>query len=173
MKTLKQKKEELGKLKNKLSKSKLTIFTSFARAGEKGLNVKEMQVLKKGLRSVESEYAVEKKTLLDRALRDTSKVKDANSDAKVDVFGYEGSIGVVFGYGQELAAVKSVYEFSRKNPALKLFGAIFGDKLMDGKSLIEFAKLPTREVLIGRILGLMKYPLSAMANVLSQIAKQK
>lgn len=162
MKTFQQKKEELAKLKDKFSKSKLTVFTSFARKGEKGLSVKEMQVLKKNLRGVESEYMVEKKTLLDKAFK-----------GKMDVFDLDGSLGVVFGYGEETAAAKTVYEFSRKNQALKLFGAIFGDKILDNKAFLEFAKLPSREVLIGRIMGLTKYPLSALANVLGEVAKIK
>jgi large subunit ribosomal protein L10 len=162
MKSFTQKKKELAKLKEKLAKSKLTVFTSFSRAGEKGLNVKSMQALKRSLRAVESEYAVEKKTLLDKAL-----------DGKVDIFGYDGSLGVVFGYGEVSAAAKSVYEFSRKNPALKLFSAIFGDKILDNKDLIEFAKLPTKDVMIARFLGLLKYPLSSLANVLGEVAKTK
>lgn len=170
MKSFQQKKEELAKLEEKLSRSKLTIFTSFARSGEKGLKVKEMQALKRSLRSVDSEYVVEKKTLLDKTLQNGKKVK---TSGKIDVFGYDGSLGVVFGYGDQSAAAKSIYEFSKKNPVMKLLGAILGDKIMDGKSLIEFAKLPSREVLIGRILGLMKYPLSSMANILRQVTKQK
>jgi len=169
MKSFKQKKEELIKLKEKLAKSKLTIFTSFSRAGEKGLGVKEMQALKKGLRNVDSEYTVGKKTLLDKAIKEVKKI-DKDS---LDVFKYDGSIGVVFGYGDETAAVKSIYEFSRKNLALKLFGAFYGDKILDTKALIEFAKLPTKEIMIGRFLGLLKYPLSSLANILVQVAKQK
>lgn len=165
MKSFKQKKEELAKLKEKLAKSKMTIFTSFARAGEKGLNVKDMQTLKKNLRKVDSEYVVEKKTLLDKTLKETKK--------SVDIFGFDGSLGIVFNYGEEAAAAKSLYDFSRKNQALKLFGALWGDKVMDSKAFVEFAKLPTKEVLIGRFLGLVKYPLSKLANILGEVAKTK
>jgi len=169
MKSFTQKKLELIKLKDKLAKSKLTVFTSFARAGEKGLSVKNMQTLKRSLRDADSEYIVEKKTLLNKALE--SRKSDLLDG--VNVFDFDGSLGVVFSYGEETAAAKSVYEFSKKNQALKLYGAIFGKKVLDGKGIIEFAKLPSREVLIGRIMGLVKYPLSALANILGQVAKQK
>jgi len=171
MKSLIQKKKELVKLKDKLSKSRITVFTSFAREGEKGLDVVGMQTLKKGLRKVDSDYVVEKKTLLDKAL--DVKNKNADVSGKIDVFSFGGSLGVVFGYGEETAIAKSVYDFSRKNTALKTLGAIMGGKYLDGKAFVEFAKLPSREVLIAKILGLMKYPLSAMANVLGQIAKKE
>jgi large subunit ribosomal protein L10 len=166
MKSKVQKKKELAELKDKLSKSKITIFTSFARAGEKGLKVTDIQALKKDLRAADSEYVVEKKTLLDKAL-----VEDKKGD--IDVFQYEGSLGVVFGYGEETAIAKSVYTFARKNPALKYFGALWNGKFMDLAEFTEFAKLPTREVMIARFLGMLNYPLSGLAAVLNQIALKK
>lgn len=171
MKSFQQKKEELAKLKEKLAKSKLTVFTSFAQKGEKGLNVSDMQTLKKNLRKTDSEYTVGKKTLLDKALK--SKFRNVDMSGEADIFSFDGSLGVVFGYGDEIAAAKSVYDFSRKNKALKLFGALFGSKFIDAKNFIELAKLPGREVLIGRIMGLMKYHVSLLANVLNQVAKDR
>jgi len=165
MKSREQKRKELAKLKDKLSKARITIFTSFAREGEKGLAVGNMQALKKDLRAADSEYLVEKKTLLGKALTEDQK--------NVDVFQYPGSMGMVFGYGDETATAKSIYNFARKNPALKYFGAFWSGKFMDLAEFTEFAKLPGREVLIARLLGMMKYPLSALANILDQIGKKK
>lgn len=165
MKSFTQKKQELANLKNKLSKAKLVILSSFARAGEKGLAVSEMRELKKALRAVEAEYVISKKTLFDKAMKERDK--------SLDVFQYEGSLGVAFGYADELFAAKTVYNFAKKHPALKYFGAIWGDKFLDFVQLTEFAKLPSKEVLISRLLGMMKYPLSALANVLDQISKKK
>jgi len=62
MKSKEQKKKELAGLKDKLAKSKITIFTTFAREGEKGLAVSGMRGLKKDLRAADSEYVVGKKT---------------------------------------------------------------------------------------------------------------
>ena len=56
MKSFEQKKAELIKLKTKLAKAKLVVFTTFARTGEKGLGVKQLAELKKGLRVAEAEY---------------------------------------------------------------------------------------------------------------------
>src|SRR3990167_6849199 len=108
MKSFQQKKEELAKLKEKFSRANITIFTSFAKEGERGLNVGNMRTLKAGLRSVDSEYLVEKKTLLDKALKE--------SKSEVDVFQFQGSLGAAFGYGDEQSAAKSIYNFAKKNP---------------------------------------------------------
>ncbi len=165
MKTKEQKKKELAKLKDGLAKARITIFTSFAREGEKGLTVGNMRALKKNLRTVNSEYVVEKKTLLNKAITESKK--------NIDIFQYPGSMGVVFGYGDEAATAKSLYDFAKKNPALKYFGAYWGGKFMELAEFAEFAKLPAREVLIARFLGMMKYPLSALAVALNQIAGTK
>ncbi len=173
MKSKEQKKKELVELKEKLSKSKITIFTTFAREGERGLAVSGMRTLKKDLRAADSEYVVGKKTLLNKVLAEDKK--------DIDVFQYQGSMGIVFGYGDEMAIAKSVYNFARKNPAMKYFGALWNpsagsgqaSKFMDLAEFTEFAKLPTREVLITRLLGMINYPLSALAATLNQIALKK
>lgn len=178
MKSFKQKQEELAMIKDKLAKSKLTVFTSFARVGEKGLNVSDMRQLKKTLRENDADYLVEKKTLLDLALKnETRKLKELG---EIDVFKYNGSVGVAFGYGDQVGVAKSLYAFSRKFPALKFFGALFGQfntddniKFLNSESFIRLAKLPSREVLLSQFMGLLKHNLSALANVLDQIIKQK
>ncbi len=160
MKTFQQKKEELAKLQEKLSKSKITIFTSFAREGEKGLNVIEMKELKKNLRANEAEYLVGKKTLLNKAL---SNIKNPD---QINVFKFPGSMGVTFGFGEETSVARTLYTFGKKNQALKFFGALFGTRFIDDKQFIELAKMPNREVVLSRVIGMMKYPLSSIVNVL-------
>ena len=70
MKSKTQKQAELKGLKDKLPKSKISVFTSFSKAGEKGLSVAQMTELKRLLRSMKSEYFVTKKTLIDLAVKD-------------------------------------------------------------------------------------------------------
>lgn len=165
MKTFTQKKEVLSKLKDKLAKSKITVFTSFAREGMKGMSVADMRDLKKSLYAMESEYVVEKKTLLNKVLKDSKK--------NVDVSEYQGSLGVVFGYTEETAIAKSVYTFSKKNPSFKYFSALLGSEFLDEAKFTEFAKLPSREVMLGRLVGLLAHPMRSFAIVIDQIAKAK
>ena len=175
-----QKKEELKSLRDKLPKSQITVFTSFARTGEKGLSVAQMTQLKRLLREAKSEYIVTKKTLVEMATKDISK------DIAVDVYGMAGSLGLVVGPAKDGASAeepygiaKRLYEFSRKNPALKFFGALLRQAsdgqaiFIDREQFMEMAKMPSKEVLIGRLLGMMKYPLTGLYVVLSEVAKQK
>lgn len=167
MKSKIQKSQELKSLRSKLPESQITVFTSFARAGEKGLSVAQMTQLKRLLREAKSEYVVTKKTLVEMATKELSK------DAPIDVYGMAGSLGLVVGNEEPYSIAKKIYEFSRKNPALKFFGALVNGAFISKEAFLEMAKMPSKEVLIGRLLGMLTYPLTSFAIVLDQIGKQK
>lgn len=171
MKSKTQKSQDLKKLKDKLPKSKITIFTTFSRAGEKGLSVAQMRELKNSIRD-SADYFVTKKSLIEKSL------KDLNHD-EVDVYDIEGSMGVVFSEGDAYAVSKKLYEFARKNPALQFFGALLRQgyegqaQFLDKEAFLELAKMPSRETLLARLFGMMKYPISGLAIVLNEVAKKK
>lgn len=166
MKSKLQKIDELKKLEEALPKAGITIFTTFAREGEKGLSVSQIQELKRALRALDSSYATAKKTLLDLALKDLKY-------EGVDVYGMQGSVGLVLGDGDSYAVAKKLYEFAKKNQALQFFGAFSAGKFISKEEFISMATLPSREVLLARLFGMMKYPLSALAMVLKQIGDKK
>lgn len=154
----------MKKLKDKLPKSTITVFTTFSRVGEKGLSVAQIRELKKLIQ--DSIYFVTKKSLVEKAL------KDLKYDG-IDVYGIDGSMGLVFSEGDAYAVSKKLYEFAKKNPALQFFGAIFENGFLGKEAFLEIAKMPSREVLIARLLGMMMYPISGLAIVLNEVAKKK
>ena len=175
MKSKTQKKEELKKLMEKIPKSKITVFSTFSRAGEKGLSVAQMSELKKTLRQVDAEYLVLKKTLIAVALKNLKY-------GGVDVFSFDGSVGLVIGPpsaqtggggGDSYAVAKKLYEFSKKNAALQFFGALYENNFIDKDAFMEMAQMPSRETLLARLFGMMKYPISSLAIVLNQIKEQQ
>ncbi len=113
---------------------------------------------------MEGEYFVTKKTLMVRALKGYDGM---------DVYGMGGSLGLVLGYGNPYDIAKKVYEFSRKNQQLEFYGAIFGDVFISREQFLEIAKLPSKEVLIGRLLGMLTYPIRGLAVALSEVAKKQ
>ena len=193
MKSRTKKTEELKLLKGKLPKFDIVIFTSFSKAGEKGLSVAQMTELKRSLRSLGSEYFVTKKTLINLALRDQKYEADAppaptksvgeasevgsptSSERRggLDVYGMDGSVGLVLGGSDSYGVAKSVYNFSKKNPALHFWGAIVDGKFIDTDAFLEMAKMPSREVLLGRLVGMLTYPIRGLAVALSEVAKGK
>lgn len=162
MKTKEQKKEIVKDLSKKLPEAEIVIFTSYSRAGEKGLSVAKMRELKKVLRDLSAEYVVAKKNLIRIAAEQTSLAK------LVDVNSFDGSLGLVVGSpkGDSAALSKNVYDFSKANPAFRVFGATLEQQYLNADSFTVLAKLPSKEVLLGRVVGMMQSPLTGLLNVL-------
>ena len=91
----------------------------------------------------------------------------------IDVFGMEGSVGLVLGGGDPYEISKKLYEFSKKNQALRFFGAFMDGSFLNLERFMEIAKMPSREVLIGRLLGMLTYPVRGLAVVLNEISKKQ
>ena len=171
MKSRTQKSEELKSLKAKLPEAQITVFTSFARAGEKGLSVAQMTELKRLLRGIKSEYVVTKKTIMERALQQVQG--EPKSRESADVYSMDGSLGLVVSQDEPYDLAKKVYEFAKKNTALQFFGALLNGAFISKEQFIEMAQMPSREVLIGRLLGMMKYPITGLYRVMTEITKNK
>ncbi len=166
MKTKAQKKEELKKLEEKLPASAIAVFTTFAKVGEKGLSVAQMQELKRAMRSMDSEYLVAKKSLIGLAAR------HLKYDG-VDVSAMDGSVGIVLGHHDAYAIARKLYEFSKKNQAFQFVGAVMEGAFLAKDKLLEMALMPSRDVLLGRLVGMLTYPMRGLAVALSQIAEKK
>ena len=166
MKTKEQKTEAINALEAALPGATIVVFTTFARAGEPGLSVSALQNLKRSLRQTDATYQVEKKTLIDKALH------DLKYDG-LDVFSMDGSMGLVLARGDVYEATKALYKFAKENPALKLTVAWMDGHIVSHEQLMEMATLPSRDELLARLAGMLKYPLSSLAVVLNEVAKQK
>lgn len=162
MKSKAQKKETVKGLSDKMPEAEMVVFTSYSRAGEKGLSVAKMQELKRALRGMGAEYVVAKKNLI------RISAEQAYLGELVDVNSFEGSVGVVIGpkKGDSAALSKGIYDFAKTNPVFKVYGAILEQKYLNADSFNELAKLPSKEVMIGRVAGMMQYPLTGLTNVL-------
>lgn len=150
----KAKKQEVAKeLVDKFKKAKIAIFSDFH-----GVSVSKSQALRRLLKKEESEFKVSKKTLLDRALKE--------SGADVRAKELQGEIGVAFGYGDEVAPARILWKFSRQNETFKILGGILGGKILSGKEILELAKLPSREIILGQLVGVLASPIRGLETVL-------
>ena len=162
MKTKKQKGEVIKDLSKKLPESDMIVFTSFSQEGEKGLSVAKMRELKRALKKIGAEYVVAKKNLI------RLSVKQSHFEKMVDVDSFGGSVGLALSGkgGDGVALSKNVYEFSRGNPVFRVLGAIFEHHYIDPNGFTALARLPSKEVLISRAVGMVQYPLTSLMNVL-------
>ncbi len=151
----KQQKEALVKnLAEKLKTSKAVVFSDY-----KGLQVKDMTVLRRELRASGVELQVLKKTLISLALKDAG--------IEMDVKKLEGQIAVAVSAGDEVAAAKIIAKAAKANENLKIVGGILGVKELAAEEVNALAKLPGKEELLAKLVGTLNAPISGFANVLA------
>ena len=134
-------------IKEKFDKSKVVILTDY-----KGLTMSQMSKLRKKLRPIDAEYKVFKNTLISRAIKD--KAYDG-----IDPL-LTGSTAILFGYEDQVAPTKVLSEFIKENEKPGIKGGLLDGKVIDTKTITMLAKLPSREVLLGRVVGTMKAPIT-------------
>lgn len=150
----KQKKEEVLKdLGDKFSKYTSAVFVDY-----RGLNVSNMETMRRELRKEGIDLKVVKKTLLHRALE--------NIKINFDIHAFQGQLAVIFGYGDEVMPSRLIHKFTKTFEALKIIGGIFEKALIGPEKIQALATIPGREELLGKIVGSMQAPIGGFVNVL-------
>ncbi len=72
-----------------------------------------------------------------------------------------------------VAAAKILHDFSKSNDKLVIKAGSYAGKPLDKAAVVALANIPTREVLISQLLGVMLAPVSGMARVLAAVAAKK
>ncbi len=87
----------------------------------------------------------------------------------------ENMVGpLIYGFSEDaVAAAKVVADFAKTNDKLVIKGGAYAGKVLDADGVKALAAIPSREVLISQIAGLMKSPIQRMAGVLAALAKHK
>ena len=152
--TRQQKEQVLAELISGFEKAKTVVFSQY-----QGTNVKNMRELRKRLHGANVDFRVAKKTLMLLA------AKKVGFDNIPDAF-MQGPIGLAFGMGDQIAPAKIIHEFGKVAETVKIAGAIFEGKLLNASEAAVIAVLPSREVLLTKLLGSMKAPISGFYGVL-------
>ncbi|MDD5463828.1 MAG: 50S ribosomal protein L10 [Candidatus Moranbacteria bacterium] len=155
MLTKNQKIELVKELTEKIKAAKSTIIVDY-----KGLQVKDSTELKKSLRAAGVEYIVSRKTLFDIAL------KNAGIEG-VSIKKMEGQVALSFSNLDEVAAAKIIDTFAKTNENIKLLGGVLGQQVMDAAEVKALAKIPSKEQLLGQLVGTLNAPISGFVNVLA------
>src|SRR3954447_19867646 len=125
----------------------------------RGLNVKALADLRRQLRPSGGEYKVYKNTLVRFAARDLGAGELESL--------LTGPTAIAFVRGDTAAVAKSLRDFARTNPNLVAKGGLLGTKVLSAADLQGLAALPPRGVLLARLAGPFRAPLSAFAGLLA------
>jgi len=150
-----QKKAQIiDKLQEAFSKCSVGILTNY-----RGLSTPEITILRRRLRESGVEYKVVKNTLARFA------AQRAGRDDLVSSF--EGPVAIAFGYGDITEPAKILADYIRTSKAsLSIEGGFLSDRLLTGGDVMTLSALPSRELLLARVVGRMQSPISALAGCL-------
>ena len=152
-KTKQQKLEILKELEKNLQKQVSLVFINY-----KGLSARDLVDFRQELRGNEAQMMVVKKTLLQKALREKG--------IETDIKRMEGQLGVVFAYGDPIAAIKNTHTFARAHESLQILGGYFENEIQNAAVMLEIASLPDKEELLAHLVGAMASPITGLVSVL-------
>jgi large subunit ribosomal protein L10 len=130
----------------------------------RGITVADMTKLRSTARSNGVTLAVLKNTLARRAV--AGSAFDVVSGQMTGPLIYSFSVDAV-------AAAKVVAEFAKTNDKLVIRAGAYGGKVLDVNGVKQLASIPSKEVLLAQLLGLMQSPISRTARVLAALADQR
>ena len=153
MPTRQEKELLLQEVREKLSGCKVAIMADY-----RGLNVAAMTKLRRRLREKGSELKVVKNTLTLKAARDLGF-------EGLDPY-LEGPTAIAFSQEDLVAPAKVLTDFVKEFKILEIKGGLLEGKVIDISAVKNLAELPSREVLLTKVLGGMQSPMYGFAGVL-------
>jgi large subunit ribosomal protein L10 len=137
---------------------------TLALAEYRGLTVEHLNVLRKQARDKGVYLHVLKNTLARRAVAGTPF--EVASGAMVGP--------LIYGFSEDaVAAAKVIADFAKGNDKLIVKAGAYAGKVLDANGVKALAAIPSKEVLLSQLLGLMQSPVSRMARVLAAIAEKR
>ena len=137
---------------------------TLALAEYRGLTVEHLNTLRKQARDKGVYLHVLKNTLARRAVAGTKF--EVAADAMVGP--------LIYGFSEDaVAAAKVISDFAKGNDKLIVKAGAYAGKALNAEGVKALAAIPTKEVLLAQLLGLMQSPISRMARVLAAIAEKR
>lgn len=125
-----------------------------------GLSVAKTSELRKRLKGANAKVQVVKNRVFKHVLKDAG-VSGMDPQLK-------GASAMVFGSGDPVAAAKILKDFIKENekPTIKV-GTLQGS-LLSAKDVEALAAMPSREIMLGKVVGTIAAPMSQLVGVLNQ-----
>ena len=130
-----------------------------------GINVENDTALRKELRENNVHYKVYKNTMTNFAFKGT------DFEPLCDLL--EGPNALAVSKDDATAPARIISKYFKKAPMLKMIGGVVEGKFYDEKAVAALAAVPSREELLGKLLGSIQSPVANLARVLNQIAEAK
>ncbi len=151
-----QKIKVVEKLRESIVKQKAMVFVNFSK-----LKVQDTEILREKLSNIEAKFIVAKKTLAELAFTE-EKIDFPKEDIN-------NELGIVFGFEDEIAPAKAIYDFSKKQENLQIIGGYMKGKdkyeFLPAQEVIVLAQLPSKNELFASLLNTLFAPIDNFVYV--------
>ena len=149
---LEKKKQIVEEIKDKVERAKSLIFIDYC-----GINVNNDMKMRREFRKANCDYKVYKNRLVLRAFNE------------LGIQGYEDklqrTLAVAFSYDDEVSAAKVAKNALADNPTISIKFGLVDKQFIDENGVKAFAELPSREVLVAKLLGMLNAPATQLCQV--------
>ena len=159
MAKVEQKKVIVDEIKQKLAKASSVVVVN-----ARGLTVEQDTILRKSLREAGVDYKVYKNTMVRFAIKDTQF-------EGLEPY-LEGPSTFAFSYEDATAAASILSKTAKEVKVLEFKAGVVEGITYDAEGMKAIAEIPSREVLLSKLLGSFKSPVSSFARVIKQIAEK-
>lgn len=153
-KTRQQKEETIAQLVDHIKNAKSVVLANF-----QGLTVSDTDALRSECRTAGITCVASKKTLVKRALSDAGLT--------VDTKAFKGSIAVFASTEDEVAPAQIVAKFAKDHELVTFFGGVLESAFISAEEVAALSKLPSKQQLLGQLVGTLNAPVSGFVNVLA------
>ncbi len=157
---LEAKKVLVEEIKEKLQKAKTVVFVDY-----RGMTVADDTKMRAEFRKAGAEYRVYKNRLVLRALNELGYTGCESY--------LEGTNAVAFGYEDEVAPAKIVADAATETCAFPIKFGIYNNAVVDANVIKKLASIPSREVLIAQLVGMLSAPMRNLAVAIKAIADKQ
>ena len=146
----------VDEVRERLGESSASVVTEY-----RGLTVAAMAELRRTLRASGGDFKVFKNTLVRRAIEGGDHAGLADH--------LVGPTAITFVSGDVSAVAKALKDFAKTNPALIIKGGVLDGKSLSDKDLKALADLPSRDVLLSQLAGLIASPMQQLASLFKAV----
>lgn len=146
--------QAIDRIQEKLSKASVSVVTDY-----RGLTAGDMTELRRKLRESGIEYQVVKNTMARFAAERSGRQELAKL--------LQGPVAIAYGYGDIAQPARVLTEYIRTAKKLEITGGLLQDKFLSKADLDSLVTLPSREVLLARVMGGIQGPISSLAAALN------
>ncbi|MCD8396566.1 MAG: 50S ribosomal protein L10 [Lachnospiraceae bacterium] len=130
-----------------------------------GITVEADTQLRKELREAGIVYKVYKNTMMNFAFKDTP--------CEALTQHLEGPNALAISKTDATAAARIISGYAKKAPTMKMLAGVVEGTYYDENGVAALATIPSRDELLGKLLGSIQSPVANLARVLNQIAEAK